>query len=438
MRSMPSTARTTLVFGAAGLIGRYLAADLRRRGFRVVGVARRFPTRLQADDVELPIMSMTALELAELVKTRQADVIVNCLGALQDGPGSNTRDVHVAFVARLIHAVRQCGRNVRLIHLSMPGRDADDLTPFSRTKRDAERVIRSSGVRHVILRPGFVIAATAFGGSALMRALAALPFALGKRETSVPFAPVAIEDIAETVATIVDDSSIAGDAATWELMQQEPATLGDVVACFREVLGGPKPRIALPSLLLTAGARLGDVASWLGWSPPIRSTALAELRRGVQGDPAEWIAATGVAPRSLADLAARPATIQDKWFARLYLIKAVIIVTLVIFWVVSGLIALTASFDAAAAILSAHGFPRALVGPATAASSLMDIAIGIAIAFRRVCRAGLIAGIAASLFYMVGAAVLTPDLWLEPTGALVKTFPAVVLMLVALLMLDNR
>ena len=383
-------------------------------------------------------MSMTAQQLAELIKTRQADVIVNCLGVLQDGPGSDTRDVHVAFVARLIHADRRCGRDVRLIHVSMPGRDADDHTLFSRTKREAERVIRSSGVRHVILRPGFVIAPAAFGGSALMRALAALPFTLGQRETGVPFAPVAIEDIAETVATIVDDSSIAGEAATWELMQQEPATLGDVIAYFRDVLGGPKPLVTLPSVLLTTGARLGDLASWFGWSPPIRSTALAELRRGVQGDPAAWIAATGIAPQSLADLSARPATIQDKWFARLYLIKAVIIVTLVIFWMVSGMIALTVSFGAAAAILASHGFPRMLVAPATAASSLMDIAIGVAIAFRRTCKAGLLAGIAASLFYMVGAAVLTPDLWLEPTGALVKTFPAIVLMLVALLILDNR
>jgi hypothetical protein len=39
---------------------------------------------------------------------------------------------------------------------------------------------------------------------------------------------------------------------------------------------------------------------------------------------------------------------------------------------------------------------------------------------------------------MVGAAILTPDLWIEPLGALVKTGPAVVLMLVALLTLDNR
>ena len=39
---------------------------------------------------------------------------------------------------------------------------------------------------------------------------------------------------------------------------------------------------------------------------------------------------------------------------------------------------------------------------------------------------------------MVGAAILTPDLWIEPLGALTKTGPAIVLMLVALLTLDNR
>lgn len=39
---------------------------------------------------------------------------------------------------------------------------------------------------------------------------------------------------------------------------------------------------------------------------------------------------------------------------------------------------------------------------------------------------------------MFGAAILTPDLWIEPLGALMKTGPAVVLMLVALMMMDNR
>jgi hypothetical protein len=114
------------------------------------------------------------------------------------------------------------------------------------------------------------------------------------------------------------------------------------------------------------------------------------------------------------------------------------ITSLVAFWTVSGFIALVISYHAATDILSSHAFPPALVAPFTIGTSLMDMGIGILIAFRRTCAAGLIAGIAASLGYMLGTAILTPDLWIEPLGALVKTGPAIVLMLVALLTLDNR
>ena len=199
------------------------------------------------------------------------------------------------------------------------------------------------------------------------------------------------------------------------------------------------PRITLPGLMLDLGAKLGDLASWLGWMPPMRTTAIAELRRGITGDPHPWMLAIGIVPKTLPHaVGMRSATIQDKWFARLFLIKALVLASLVVFWIASGFVALVISYDAAAGILSAHGFPPALVAPFTVGTSLMDMAIGVLIAFRRTCLAGLIAGIAASVGYMLGTAILTPDLWIEPLGALVKTGPAIVLMLVALLTLDNR
>ena len=54
----------------------------------------------------------------------------------------------------------------------------------------------------------------------------------------------------------------------------------------------------------------------------------------------------------------RSATIQDKWFARLFLVKALVIASLAVFWIVSGFISLVISYDAAAEILRAHDFPR--------------------------------------------------------------------------------
>ncbi len=435
------TRRKILVLGASGLIGRFITDDLRERGFKVLGVARKLAASQKSGphDLELPIMSSDATSLSSLLRERAIDVVVNCLGVLQDGPGSDTTAVHRDFVARLLQAIRDSGRAIRLVHISIPGTAESDRTAFATTKREAERLIAASGVACAILRPGFVVAPAAYGGSAMLRALAALPIDFPATARTAPFQPTAVEDVAATIAWLAARDPPEAGAVTWDLMQPQAITLGGVIGHFRRAFGTQDwPRIALPSFLLDLGCRLGDLASLLGWMPPVRTTAMAELRRGVSGDPTGWMAATGIVPRTIGEITGRAATIQDKWFARLLLLKPLVIASLVLFWVVSGFIALVISYDAAANILRTHKFPAALIAPITILTSLMDMSIGMLIAFRSTCAYGLVAGILASLGYMAGSAILTPDLWIEPLGALVKTGPAIVLMLVALLTLDNR
>lgn len=438
---MSAAKRSILVLGASGLIGRFITDDLRTRGFDVTGVARRFAPGQNGSisDHELPIMSLDTAALAELVQRWQIDLLVNCLGVLQDGPGSDTREVHRNFVARLVQAIGVSGREIRLVHISIPGEATDDTTAFAQTKREAEQLIAASGVNYAILRPGFVIAPAAYGGSAMVRALAALPFDLPVLEEATPFQPVSVENISATVAWLARHDPAQG-GVIWELMQPQPITLGEIIAEFRRAFGTHDQwRIRFPVWLLDLGTKVGDLASWLGWSPPMRTTAIVELRRGVSGDPQLWMAATGIVPRTLSErVGFGPATIQDKWFARLYLIKALMIASLAMFWLASGFIAVVISYDAAVAILTSHGFPKAWVGPITVSTSLMDMTIGALIAFRRTAAAGLVAGIFVSLGYMFGSSVLAPDLWIEPLGALVKTGPAIALMLVALMTLDSR
>jgi uncharacterized protein YbjT (DUF2867 family) len=435
--------RSIVVFGASGLIGRSITDDLRARGFHAIGIARHFSAAQgrSALDLEMPILSLASADMARLIRDHSVDAIVNCLGVLQDGPDGDTRAVHRDFVARLLQAIKQSGRAVRLIHISIPGDAREDRTAFATTKREAERLIAASGAAYAILRPGFVIAPNAYGGSALIRALAAVPFELPQQEAATPFQPVAVEDVAATVAWLaardIDDKAVR--AVAWDLMQPQAVTLAGVIAQFRLAFGTAKmPRLNLPRFLLDLGVKLGDLASRLGWMPPLRSTALSELRRGVTGDPSAWIDATGIAPMTIAQMLARPASIQDKWFARLFLLKPLIIASLALFWTASGFVALLVSFPATKAILAAHGFPGWLVTPFAGITSLMDMSVGVLIAFRKTAAFGLAAGIVVALGYMAGTALLTPDLWIEPLGALVKTGPAIVLMGVGLATLDNR
>ena len=427
------------ILGASGLIGHALALDLKRRGFDVYGCARHFtPAQLAAlgeAAVETPLLPLSQDGLAKLLE--KADIIVNTIGILQ---GAESDAVHREFAARLAHLCAASPKKL-LVHISVPGDEKDDRTAYSRTKREGERAIATSGAPFAILRPGFVIATAAYGGSALIRALAALPLSLPARESKARFTATAILDICETVARIAARWR-GGEkdwCKSWDVMEQQPGTVGDIVAAFRVHNGGPKPLLATPGWMLAPGVVAGDLAAWLGWKPPIRSTAIHEMRRGVIGNPQAWMADTGIIPLSAQDaVAATPATVQEKWFARLYLLKALALVTLVIFWCVSGLIALTVAFDAARQTLLDHGFSFGLAHGVTVASSLLDISVGLLVAFRRTSRIGLVAGIAVSLGYMAGSAIIAPDLWVEPLGALVKTGPAIVLMLFCLALLDDR
>lgn len=327
------------------------------------------------------------------------------------------------------------------MHLSIPGQDNEDRTQFSLTKRQAERIITTSQIPFVVMRPGFVVAPTAYGGSALVRALAALPFDLPAQEAESAFTVTDVPDIACTIAMVARRWH-GGERhwnVTWNVMGRDLTTLGEVIDTFRQRLGGPTRRLTLSAWIMGLSARVGDLVVRLGWGSPISSTSLLEMRRGVWGNAEPWIAATGIEPAPLRSiLQILPAGVQEKWFARLYLLKPLAISVLAIFWSISGLIALTMAFDAATEILTSHGFSLRTAQAVTVLSSLTDIGIGLAIAIRRTCRAGLLIGIGVSLFYMAGAAVITPEMWIEPLGALVKTVPAIVLMLVTLAILEDR
>ncbi len=147
-----------LILGAGGLIGQFVAADLIRRGVRVTAAARRF-SAAQRDVFgdaarETPIASLDVLGLKALIAQSGADVVLNCVGVLQDQPGKSTHEAHDGFVERLIAALCAVRRPVLLIHTSIPGEPGGDVTPFAQSKRRADGLIVESGLPHAILRPG--------------------------------------------------------------------------------------------------------------------------------------------------------------------------------------------------------------------------------------------------------------------------------------------
>src|SRR5437763_1924186 len=161
-----------VIIGGTGLIGSAVEARLSSRGHVVVSMSRR-AGRLSANNVSIDISNATTPSFW-LPHLAGADAVVNCAGVLQDGPADSTAMVHHRGVATLFAACEQLQIR-RVIHFSAIGVDRETPSAFSTTKLSGDKALMERDLDWVILRPSVVIGRPAYGASALMRGLAALP-----------------------------------------------------------------------------------------------------------------------------------------------------------------------------------------------------------------------------------------------------------------------
>lgn len=429
-----------LITGAYGLIGSACTARLRRDGHAIVGVGRDIAAaRRSCPDVEWIAADVATLNTAGAWRPLLTDIdaVVNCVGVLQDGARDNTRDIHVTATCALFDACAKA-RIRRVVHVSAAGVAPDGPTAFSRTKAQAEAHLAALDLDWVMLRPALVISPMAYGGTAMLRGLAGIPLLTPVIAPDARVQVVSVSDVAETVAIALGPG--APGRVTWELAHPQVHRLAEIVVAIRRWLGWPpRPVAAVPNAVARLAAGTADALGWLGWRSPARSTAVAQLAAGVTGEPSSWIAATGIKPQSLQDiLAAHPAGVQERWFARLYLVKPVAIAVLALFWFATGVIALGPGRAASLEHLHAAGVDAPLDQIILIGGAIFDIVLGLLLLVRRAARAVLIVMLTVTPFYVLTGTLLAPELWADPLGPLTKIGPLMVATLFALAVLDER
>jgi uncharacterized protein YbjT (DUF2867 family) len=415
------------VLGGTGLIGSAIVARLSSRGHSVVTMSRSGAPKVDLSEATSPAYWLPHLAGVEAV--------VNCAGVLQDSPGNSTSMVHHHGIANLFAACEQLGIR-RVIHFSAIGVDRDTPSDFSRTKLSGDKDLMARDLDWIILRPSVVIGRPAYGASALMRGLAALPV--------IPVMPktgqlqiILLEDVVRTVEYFLAPAAPARQVV--ELVGPVRYPFGEVVALIRRWCRWPPTRqLRLPQFASSIMYRFGDMVSYLGWRPPVRSTAEREIVRGAIGNPDDMLR-LGLHPKSLPEFfAGEPASVQERWFASMYLVKPAIFVVLSLFWISTAFVSLGPGWGYGIGLMGEGGVEGTAAALTVIAGALADLAVGLAIAYRPSSRYGLYAAIAISFTYAIIGTVLVPRLWADPLGPMLKIWPIIVLHVAALAVLEDR
>ncbi|ANP45747.1 SDR family oxidoreductase [Candidatus Viadribacter manganicus] len=428
-----------LVLGAYGLIGSEIVRTLRAKGLTVVGFGRSAAKGKRL----APNIDWVGADLATLIQAEQwapylhdIDAVVNASGALQDGAIDTLENAQYQAIVALINACAVSGIR-RYVQISAPGATLEAHTVFMRTKAKADAVLRASRLQWTILKPGLVISAYAYGGTALMRMLAAFPLVQPLMLADARLQTVAASDVGDTVAIALTTERLVHHEL--DLVEHTAHSLAETIAAFRSWLGFEPARLNF-SAPTWAGALLGycaDLAGWLGWRSPLRTTALKVLAANVLGEPNQAPQALGRPLKTLSQsLDALPASLQERIFARAQLAFPFLILCLAGFWITSGAIALACADSAAAVLretpLEKHAMTLVIGG------ALLDITIGIGLCIRKTARSAALSAIIVSLCYLMLGTWTNPALWSDPLGPYVKIIPVIALAFAVAALIEER
>lgn len=186
------------VFGATGVLGRCVSAQLEQRGHSVVRIAR------SGGDVAVDFRFDTEAQALRYA-VRGTDIVVNTAGILIERDGNTWDQVHHRAVDALARAC-ETERVARIVHVSALGAGTGIPGGYAASKLAGEQALARHGVDYAVVRPGLLVHPDC-PSTRLFWRLARLPvLALPgwRHPGGSQVSPILATEVAECIARIVE------------------------------------------------------------------------------------------------------------------------------------------------------------------------------------------------------------------------------------------
>jgi len=235
---------TICVIGGSGFVGRHLCQQLAAQGYRV-----RVPTRDRERAKALILLPTVDVVVADVqdpaalaALVRGCDAVINLVGVLHDARGKRGFDAAHVALARNVVAACRTNKVRRLLQMSALAAAEDAPSAYLRSKGEAEKIVRESGLDFTIFRPSVIFGPddsflNMFAG--LTRVLPVLALA----SPDARFQPVYVDDVAAAFLRALADMKTTGQC--YELCGPQRYTLRELVAYVGRLTGHPRPIIGL-------------------------------------------------------------------------------------------------------------------------------------------------------------------------------------------------
>jgi NADH dehydrogenase len=195
-------------------------------------------------------------------------------------PDSTYEQVNVEGTRLMVREAERC-KVGRFIYISSLGADTG-TSPYHRSKRRAEEVVRGFAGGWIVLRPGNVFGPGDEVISLLLTMVRTLPVVPVVGGGDHRFQPIWVEDMATAICESVRRTDLHGQVL--EVAGEEQTSLNDVLTRISEITGRQPARLPIPTFLANVGVTM---ASMLGVKLPLTESQVTMLTEG------NWIKTPG-------------------------------------------------------------------------------------------------------------------------------------------------